>query len=406
MYTHFDAKFFAGNRQKLRAACSEDAPIIIAANGRMQKSADIAFPFQQDSNFWYLSGIEEPEAILVIDSHETYLIAPPSTDYLSYFYGQLQSGDSSQSLGIKRVYTSEEGWQKVAKRIKKTNKAYSLTPPPDYIDIYGMYTNPTRKALVEKLQSIVPIVEISDVRQDLALMRMSKQPCEIAALQSAIDLTVAAFEYVSNGTYKTEKEIEAAFSVYFLQHGQQDHGYDPIVAAGKNACLMHTSSTRQTMQKNQLVLMDIGASVDGYAADITRMFAPSKPSVRQREVYEAVLAVQKFAIGNIKPGISIRENEKLVEQFMGEQMIKLGIIKKPERELIRHYFPHATSHFLGRDIHDLGDYDEPLAENMVLTIEPGIYIPEENIGIRIEDDIIVTKDGNRIMSDALPRELK
>ena len=123
-------------------------------------------------------------------------------------------------------------------------------------------------------------------------------------------------------------------------------------------------------------------------------------------MYEAVLAVQTFALGNIKPGISIRENEKLVEQFMGEQMIKLGIIKKPERELIRHYFPHATSHFLGRDVHDLGDYDQPLAPNMVLTIEPGIYIPEENIGVRIEDDIIVTKDGCRIMSDALPRTLK
>ncbi len=406
MYKHFDVSFFAGNRQKLRTSCSEDAPIIIAANGRMQKSADIAFPFHQDSNFWYLSGINEPEATLVIDGEETYLIAPQSTDYLSYFYGQMRGGDSDQSFGIERVYASEEGWQKIAKRIKKTNKAYSLTPPPDYMDIYGMFTNPTRKALVEKLQSIVPKIEIIDVRQDLALQRMTKQSCEIAALQSAIDLTVAAFEHVGSNTYKTEKEIEAAFSMYFLQHGQHDHAYDPIVAAGKNACLMHTSSTRQTMQQNQLVLMDIGASVDGYAADITRIITLGKPSARHIEVYEAVLAAQKFAMGNIKPGISIRENEKLVEQFMGEQMLKLGIIKKPEREFIRHYFPHATSHFLGRDVHDLGDYDEPLAENMVLTVEPGIYIPEENIGIRIEDDIIVTKDGYRIMSDALPRALK
>lgn len=406
MYTYFDESFFAGNRDKLRATCNEDAPIIIAANGRMQKSMDIAFPYHQDGNFWYLTGINEPDVTLVIDVDETYLIAPEKTNYLSYFYGQLQGGDDSEVPGIDNIYAGDEGWQKVAKRIKKTKQAYSLTPPPDYIDVYGMYTNPARRVLVEKLQNIVPKLDIIDVRQDLALSRMVKQPCEVEALQAAIDLTVDAFKTVKADSYKTEKEIEAAFSVYFLQHGQNEHAYDPIVAAGKNACTMHTSSTRQTLHSQELVLIDIGAAIDGYAADITRVFALGKPTPRQQEVYAAVLAVQKFAIENIKPGISIRDNERLVEQFMGEQLIKLGVIKKPEREAIRHYFPHATSHFLGRDVHDLGDYDEPLASNMVLTIEPGIYIPEENIGIRIEDDIIVTTDGCRIMSDALPRELK
>jgi Xaa-Pro aminopeptidase len=406
MYQYFDKSFFAGNRTKLRRQCGDDAPIVIAANGRMQKSADIAFAFHQDSNFWYLTGLNEPEAVLVIDTKETYVILPEMSDYLSYFYGQSKQETIQDISRINKIYGAEDGWGRLNKRVKQTKKAYSLTPPPSYMDVYGMYTNPTRQDLFSKLKDTAEETEIIDVRQELALMRMIKQPSELKALQAAVDLTVDAFKYVGKQSFKTEKEIEAAFSIYFLQHGQHDHAYDPIVAAGHNACLMHTSSTRARMIRNNIVLIDIGVEVDSYAADITRIITLDPPTKRQKEVYDAVLATQQFAISNIKPGISIRENEKLVEQFIGEQMVQLGIIKKPERESIRHYFPHATSHFLGRDVHDLGDYDAPLAENMVLTIEPGIYIPEESIGIRIEDDILVTKDGCRIMSDALPRTLK
>lgn len=405
MYTYFDASFFIQNRARLRELCPDDAPIVIAANGRMQKSMDIAFPFRQDGNFWYLTGINEPDMILVIDEDETYLLAPEQSDYLSHFYGQAEQANLRKVSGIETVLLADAGWQKLARRIKKTHKVHSMTPPPDYIDVYGMYTNPARKVLVEKLQSIEPSIEVADIRSAMASLRMVKHDAELGALRAAIDLTVDAFKHVGTQQYKTEKEIEAAFSIYFLSHGQYDHAYDPIVAAGKNACTMHTSSTRATMHKNDLVLIDIGAEVDSYTADITRVFPLSKPTKRQREVHQAVRAVQDYAISNLKPGISIRENEKLVEAFMGEQMMELGLIKKPTREAIRQFYPHSTSHFLGRDIHDLGDYDAPLAPNMVLTVEPGIYIPEESIGIRIEDDLLITEQGNEVLSQKLPRDL-
>lgn len=404
MDSYFTASFFSGNRTRLRGLCEADAPIVIAANGRMQKSADINFPFQQDSNFWYLTGIDEPEAVLVIDTDETYLIMPAMTDYLSYFYGQMHEDALQKVSGIDAIYDEEKGWRKLRTRLRKVKKAYTISPPPDYLDVYNMYTNPTRRVLVERISEADAKTEVIDVRSHLMAMRMVKQKCELQTLQAAVDLTVQAFTDIKGQKFTTEKELEAAFSVYFLQHGQRDHAYEPIVASGKNACLMHTSSTRQKLEKSNLVLMDIGAAVDGYAADITRVFAISAPSKRQREVYAAVLTVHSFALGLVKPGVSIRANEKQIEAYMGEQLMQLGLIKKPEREAIRHYFPHATSHFLGRDVHDLGDYDAPLAENMVLTIEPGIYIPEEGIGIRIEDDILVTKNGCRIMSDALPRD--
>lgn len=401
----FDATFYSGNRQRLRAACPEDAPIIIAANARMQRNADVAFPFQQDSNFMHLSGIKEPSALLVIEPTESYVILPEQSDYLSYFHGQQAEKQLMQIAGIDAVLDAKAGWQKLAARVKTAGQVYSLTPPPAFIDVYGMYTNPARQELVEKIIAIDKTIEVLDIRQQLAALRMVKQPTELQALQEAVELTVAAFRAVKQQKLRHEKEIEAAFSIFFLEHGQQWHGYDPIVAGGKNACVMHYGENAQTVNSNELVLIDIGAAIDGYSADITRVFPIDQPTKRQREVHEAVLAVQNYALSLQKPGANIRDNEKLIEAFMGEQLMSLGLIKKPEREAIRHYFPHATSHFLGLDVHDLGDYDAPLTENMVLTVEPGIYVPEEGIGVRIEDDVLITADGHKIMSDALPRDL-
>lgn len=405
MYKYFDATFFAGNRERLRALCTEDAPIVIAANGQMQKSADMAFSFRQDSNFWYLTGINEPSAVLVIDHKEAYLIMPEMSDYQSFFDGQASSGELTEISCITEIYDEKTGWQKLAKRIKKTGQVYSLTPPPDFLDIYGIYTNPTRKHVVEKMQAILPELTVHEARQHLAELRMVKQPNELKALQAAIDLTIDGLLEVRKGSYKNEQEIATALSVYFLQHGHVKHGYGPLVAAGKNACMLHYENGKAAIKPHDLVLLDVGAEIEGYTADITRVVAFNPPTKRQKEVYEAVCAVHDFAMNLVRPGVSIRENEKEVEAEMGRQLIKLGLIKKANRDSIRKYYPHATSHFLGLDAHDLGDYDTPLKPNMVLTVEPGIYIPEEGIGIRIEDDVLVTEDGCEILSKRLPRDL-
>lgn len=405
MTTYFDATFFSGNRKKLRALCKEDIPIVIAANGQMQKSADTAFPFCQESNFWYLTGVQEPSVLLVIDTNETYLIMPEMSEYQAYFDGQASGQELTDVSGIDTVLSHKNGWAKLLDRVAKTGAVYSLTPPPVFIDTYGIYTNPTRKALVDRLLDADQNNDVIDIRQELASLRMTKQPAELRAIQKAIDVTIHGLEEIRQGVWQSEQEIVRALTISFLQQGHYSHGYGPIVSAGKNACLLHYEAASSAIKKDDLVLLDVGAEVAGYMADITRVYATGAVTKRQREVYEAVVAVHDYALSLQKPGVSIRDNEKLVESFMGEQLIKLGLIKEHNRERIRHYYPHSTSHYLGVDTHDLGDYDQPLAENMVLTVEPGIYIPEEGIGIRIEDDVLITKDGHQVLSSQLPRDL-
>jgi Xaa-Pro aminopeptidase len=145
--------------------------------------------------------------------------------------------------------------------------------------------------------------------------------------------------------------------------------------------------------------------VENYAADITRTYALGVPSKRQQQVSEAVQDVQKFALKLLKPGTSLRDYEQKVEELMGEKLLELGLIKTAEQRNIRRYYPHSTSHFLGLDVHDVGNYEQPLAAGMVLTVEPGIYIPEEKIGVRIEDDVLITKNGVEVLSKKLPPTL-
>src|SRR5690606_4788889 len=159
------------------------------------------------------------------------------------------------------------------------------------------------------------------------------------------------------------------------------------------ACVIHNMDNNDPIKTGDLLVLDVGAEVENYSADITRTLAPGgKASKRQKAVYAAVLAVQDYAFSLVKPGALLKDNEQKVEQFMGEKLRELGLIKSIDRDSVRQYFPHATSHFLGLDVHDVGDYSQPLAPGMVLTVEPGIYISDEAIGVRIEDDLLVTAD--------------
>jgi len=230
-----------------------------------------------------------------------------------------------------------------------------------------------------------------------------KQPQELDVMQSAINLTIEAMKKVqrSRERYKHEYEIEADITSLFKRKGS-DHAFSPIVASGASACTIHHVANSNVVDPNGLLVLDIGAEVSNYAADITRTYAIGEPTKRQRMIFDAVHEVQKFALSELRAGVLIKEYEKKVEQFMGEKLRELGLIKLIEKTQVRKYYPHATSHFLGLDTHDVGEYDRPLAPGMVVTCEPGIYIPEEGIGVRIEDDILITSDGIRNLSEKLP----
>lgn len=406
MKTYFKDGFFKSNRRRLRQLIGTDTPLVITANSLSQRNGDMAHDFRQDSSFWYLTGINEPEVILVMEATEEYLIVPSRHHVRNIFDGKLDFRQLSARSGIKNVYESQAGWDKLINRLDNAETIATLMPPEEYVEAYEFYTNPARRILRNRLQAGLGKVNFIDIRDFMARLRMVKQPPELESLRDSINLTVDTFKAMITRLkdFKYEYEIEAYLSHAYRSQGARD-GYGAIVGGGGNACVLHYESNQSELEPGQLVLIDSGAEIEFYSADISRTYSRGRPTKRQRQVFDAVKAVYDFALSNLKPGISIKDNEKLVENYMGEQLRSLGLIDKPTREKVRTYFPHATSHFLGLDVHDLGDYEQPLSANMVITVEPGIYIPAENIGIRIEDDILITQTGYENLSAGLPISL-
>jgi Xaa-Pro aminopeptidase len=285
-----------------------------------------------------------------------------------------------------------------------------LPPLPAYAETYGIYSNPARANLVSRLQSSNEKVQLVDLSLQLTRLRMVKQPEELAAMRKAVEVTIDTLKDVMRSEqlseYGHEYELEADLSQGFRKRGASGHSFEPIVAGGKRACTLHNVANDSPLQPGDLVIIDSGAEVEHYAADITRTVIPNgKPSARQAAVYAAVLDVQQFALGLLKPGTVLKDYEKQVHEYMGKKLQELELITEATPAAIRKFYPHGTSHFIGLNVHDAGEYDKPLPAGAVVSCEPGIYIPEEGIGVRIEDDVLITENGNEVLTATLPREL-
>jgi Xaa-Pro aminopeptidase len=408
----FGSEFFSANRERLRQLFTGTAPIVLTANGLLQKNGDEFFPFQQDASFWYLTGVEDPDVVLVLDKGREYLITPTRDATIEMFNGEIEKDLIARRSGITEILNEKEGWKQLESRLKRVQHVATLAANPAYIEYYGMYTNPARRMLIKKLKKTNPELELLDLRQHLSVMRMVKQPVEIDAIQRAIDITIDTLKEVSRpsrlGKYAFEYEVEADITRGFRKRGALGHSFTPIVASGKNAVTLHHIRNDGALASDELLLFDVGASFNHYAADITRTYSLNdRPSRRQQQVHEAVCQAQDYAYSLLKPGTLPREYEKQMEAFVGEKLRELGLIKTITKETVREsgLFPHMTSHFLGLDTHDAGDYEAPLKPGVVMTVEPGIYIKEESIGVRVEDDILITEDGCEVLSGRLPRLL-
>jgi Xaa-Pro aminopeptidase len=265
--------------------------------------------------------------------------------------------------------------------------------------------------LVEKIKSYNSQIKFLDLNQHLSRLRMIKQLPEIEAITRAINITSSAIKEVTRPSklskYNYEYEIEADLTRGMRRRGADQHAFEPIIAGGRRACTLHNVSNNARLNSSDLILIDTGAEFEHYAADITRTYSLSgKATKRQQSVYNAALEVHDYAISLLKPGVLIKDYEQKVENFMGEKLRELGLIKIIDKENVRQYYPHATGHFLGLNVHDTGDYNLPLEPGVVLTVEPGIYIPEENIGVRIEDDILITTTNNKVLSGNLSHSLR
>lgn len=400
----FRSEFFKQNRQALRHKIDDDAPIILSANGVVQRAGDSGYPFRQDSNFWYLTGLDIPDATLVITKKTEFLILPERDPILDYFEGAIDVEALKQTSGIDQIVSHHEGWEHLRLVVTKSKCAYTALVK-GFDTRHSIYINPSKPRLISRLKKLSVTVEIKDIRKSLTHLRMVKQPIEIDSIENSIKVTTDAFsEMFKDGWYKRNKHealISARLGYEFTKRGGK-HAYPPIVASGKSACTLHYDKNNQPIDANDLLLVDAGAEVGMYASDITRVYSPNKMSVLQKEIYEAVKDIQSYVINELKPGVDIKEIDKQVEKKIGQFLKAKKLITKQEPAQIRKFYPHAVSHHLGLDVHDVADYSQPLTEGNVITVEPGIYIPEYCIGVRIEDDILITNNGARNLSAGLP----
>lgn len=402
MIPTLSTSFFVQNRATLRAKCKQCLPLIIAGNGLMQRTSDTTYAFSQDSNMWYLTGLDIPDIVLVITDDEDYLIVPERSEVRMAFDGMPDDAFIAARAGITRVLDDGKGWEHTHGLLSTTKRVGYLKPMLPYESAHGFYANPARRRVAEKIRRRNPHIELEDIRPVLAGMRCIKQTEELQCLEAAVSITKETIaELRASVDYKTmryEYEIEAAITHGFRRRGATGHAYNPIIAAGKNATTLHYDKNNALITGDELIVADVGAQVEHYAADITRTLSLHTPSKHQQAVYDAVADIQKQVMQLFKPGAYLRDIEHATVQLIGEHLHKLGFLKLDANEKVtRRYYPHSVSHFLGLDVHDVGDYNQPLTPGMVLTCEPGIYIPEEGIGVRIEDDLVITDQGHRVL---------
>ncbi len=401
------SSFFKANRDKLFNALKADCLILTAA-GSLQRSADQPYPFKQDSNFWYLTGISEPDLILFKSKQSEFLVVPENYMAKLNFEEEIDIEELTKISAVKEVLSHRQGWEKITELTHNRTTLATTMPSPSRLKHCSMYVNPARRQLYLLLKRKFPRAKFIDARLELARQRMIKQPIEIDLIQKATDITTDTLREVLSSSnlhkYKNTEKIAEDIFMGFKTRGGSGHAFNPVIAAGRNAATIHYSKYGK-LKASELIVCDVGAEYSFYCSDITRTVSYGRPTPRQQEVYESVASVQSEVLKIIKPGLDFKTYEKQVEHLVGLKLKELKLIDKLSSKEIRKYYPHACSHSVGLDTHDSADYSQKMAENMVITVEPGIYIKDENIGLRIEDVVLITKNGAKVLSKRLSNSL-
>lgn len=377
--------------------------VVLTAYYEMQSTGDQASPYIQEANFWYATHIDEPGWKVIIDySRKHMTLVRPEMSKMQYIFGGagLSDEDATQVSGADEIISSQEFEEHLRQLARKHSVVSTI-----FEDKHAEFIlNPAQKDLKKILERIFPAVQ--DCTEAFAKSRAIKSADEIARIKQAVRLTVDAFKHVrsSLAESKYEYEIEAEFTYRFRSQGAS-HAYAPIVANGGHACTLHYGKNNGKVAKNKLTLIDVGARVNGYCADITRTYS-TNPTKRQREVHAAVTSAHMAIIELLGPDVSIQKYHEQVDEIMKDALISIGLLmNRHDEQTYRTYFPHAVSHGLGIDTHDPLGRPREFQPGMVVTVEPGIYIPEEGIGVRIEDNILITATGRENLSRALPIDL-
>lgn len=396
---------FAYNRRRLIEKLHGEV-VVVAAHTSMQRSNDIAFTFEQEANFWWLCGVEMPDWWLIIDSTrgKSWLVAPTITNRSTQ--EKEQENEAIRLLSdVDGILTQDAGMQMLRDLAKRHSVVRTLgeLSRGDYVNFS---LNPAPKKMYETLDRIFNAVQ--DCRRELILLRSIKHAEEITRIKKAVNLTMTVFEYIRPriAEMRYEYEIEAELIYHSRKQGAAKQAYDPIVAAGSNACSMQYRQNNDKLRKRETILVDAGVRVNGFMAGITRTYAYGEPTRRQLIIHEALQQAQSHIITLLGPHMPVDQYQRDVDSVMRDTLVDLGLMStKNDTDSYHRYFPHAIGHGVGIDMHDGLGAPHFFQPGMVLTVGPGIYIPEEKIGMRLEDNILITPSGTSNLSVRLSTDL-
>ncbi len=417
-YKKINNTLFSGNRNNLKNSLKENSIAIINSNDEMPRNGDQEFPFRQNSDMFYLTGIEQEQSILVLcpnhpDKNLREILFIERADKTKErWYGYRLTADEAKEISGISVVKFVDEFDFISRNLILNSENIYLN-----INEFAKYRTEVESRdyrFVSEIKTKFPLHNYQRLAPIITAQRLIKSPIEIDLMRKAVEITNKSYHRVLKFTKPDifEYEIEAELTHEFIRNGANGHAYAPIVANGKNGQVLHYITNNEKCVDGELVLMDFGAEYANYSADCTRTFPVNgKFSSRQREVYEAVLRVLKKARTMLIPGTIVDEYNKKIRSIMEKECINLGLFTQEDVEkqdsdnpLVMNYFMHGTSHFMGLDVHDVGSYYQPLKKGMVLSCEPALYIKEENIAIRLENDILVDDKPIDLMAD-IPIEI-
>lgn len=421
---------YAKRRAALMKKIGKDAIVIIPSTNEIPRNGDTTYSFRQSSDFYYLTGFNEPESVLVLmpqNKKGEFILFNRVRDLAREIWDGPRAGqeDARKVFGADESYPISDLSTKLPELLMgRETIYYPIGISKDFDKLVFNSVNAIRAKVRGGVKAPSTFIDVADLLHE---MRLIKSPSEIALMQKAADISVKAHERAIRsckpGMY--EYQLEAELMHEFMRSGARFTAYSSIVGAGKNTCVLHYVSNDAKIQNGDLVLIDAGCEFGNYASDITRTFpANGKFSGEQKAIYELVLASQLAAIKEVKPGASWTAAQDVIVKIITQGLVDLGLLKGRvddliEKEAYFDFYMHRSGHWLGLDVHDVGQYRvndkwRKLAPGMALTVEPGIYIgahlknvPKRwhNIGVRIEDDVVVTANGRTVLTQALAKKV-
>ncbi|MCR1898298.1 aminopeptidase P family protein [Irregularibacter muris] len=401
--------FFMKNRKKVVEQLKEDSIVVLFSGQAPQRSADSTHPFVVNRHFYYLTGLDQENVMLIITKSqgkvEEEIFIDEADPILEKWVGKKYSKEQAEDIsGIAKIDWTHKFEQKL------TNLLAQYSYENIYLDLEkATWNSEEQKGLnfAKEIRKRFPYLQIKDIYPMISELRTIKEPEEIEKIKKAIEITAEGIKNIMTNMQSGLKEyqLEAYFDFAINYLGARDNAFPTIAASGENAVILHYEENNNTLEEGELILFDLGADYQHYCADISRTFPVSgKFSERQKEIYNIVLKAELEVIKAMKPGLLYDELNKIAKKVLAEGCMKIGLIEK-EEEISKYYY-HGISHHLGLDVHDVGRRGGILKPGMVYTVEPGLYIEEEKIGIRIEDDVLITEDGHEVLSKSIPKTVE